>query len=86
MMTGLLMMFYLLFTQISRSRTACNSGGDDIRLSDESRRISGSRGEAESSPNPDEPLRRDLTLSFTLTTIGYLGAAWSVARAAVLAM
>ena len=85
LMTGLLMIFYLLFAQFRLSvspviLTAMSLGSLlnpfgflVLAIKPNTRQ------------QPATPFGLLMTVSFTLTTIGYAGAAWSVAYAAVLA-
>jgi hypothetical protein len=83
MMTGLLMIFYLLFNQLHVSASPVILGAMCL----------GSLGNPVGflvlavkptlRQQPSSPFGAAMLVSFTLTTIGYAGAAWSVARAAL---
>ena len=85
-MTGLLMIFYLLFADlrvsvlpailVARSVGSLLNPVGFLALAIKPR----------IKQNPTSPFGAIMAGSFTLTTIGYAGAAWSVAHAAVLAL
>jgi len=86
LMTGLLMIFYLLFAHfqvpispvilvaMSVGSLTNPAGFLALAIRPDIRQI------------PASPFGAIMAVSFTLTTIGYAGAAWSVAHAAVLAL
>lgn len=85
MMTGLLMIFFLLFAhfQVSASPVVLTSmivGSMMNPLGFLALAIKPSLRQ-----HPTSPFGATMTISFTLTTVGYLGAAWSVGKAALLA-
>ena len=85
LMTGLLMIFYLLFAQFHVSASPVilaamclgSLGTPWDSLCWQSNRVR---------QHPTSPFGAAMTVSFALTTIGYAGAAWSVGRAALLAL
>ena len=86
LMTGLLMVFYLLFAQLHVSASPVILAAMCL----------GSLGNPVGflalavKPNlrqhPTSPFGAAMTVSFALTTVGYAGAAWSVGQAALLAL
>jgi hypothetical protein len=84
--TGLLMIFYLLFAHfrvsVSPAILVAMSVGSLMKPGDSSH----SRSGQVSNKTQTSPFGAIMAGSFTLPTIGYAGAAWSVAHAAVLAL
>jgi len=86
LMTGLLMIFYLLFAQLHVTASpvilaamSLGSLGNPIGFLALAVRPNLRQG-------PTSPFGAAITVSFTLTTVGYAGAAWAVGRAALLAL
>ena len=86
LMTGLLMIFYLLFAQFHVSASpvilaamCLGSVGNPVGFLV----LAVKPGLRQ---HPASPFGAAMTVSFALTTIGYAGAAWSVGRAALLAL
>jgi len=86
LMTGLLMIFYLLFAQFHVSASpvilaamCLGSLGNPVGFLVLAVKPSLRQ-------HPTSPFGAAMTVSFALTTVGYAGAAWSVGRAALLAL
>ena len=86
LMTGLLMIFYLLFAQFHVSAPpvilaamCLGSLGNPVGFLVLAVKPSLRQ-------HPTSPFGAAMTVSFALTTVGYAGAAWSVGRAALLAL
>ena len=86
LMTGLLMMFYLLFAHFHVAASpmivaamCLGSLGNPVGFLLLAIKPSLRQ-------HPSSPFGAAMTVSFALTTVGYAGAAWSVGRAALLAM
>ena len=86
LMSGLLMIFYLLFAhfRVSVSPAILVSMGVGSLMNPVGFLVLAIKPDVRQQPT--SPFGAIMAGSFTLTTIGYMGAAWYVAQAAVLAM
>lgn len=84
-MTGLLMIFYLLFAHFRRSVSPVILVAMSVGSLMNPLGFLALAVKPYIRQQPATPFGVIMTGSFALTTIGYAGAAWSVARAAVLA-
>ena len=82
MMTGLLMIFYLLFAQLRVAAPAFIVAAMSIGSLMNPVGFLALAVKPNLRQHPASPFGAVMTVSFTLTTIGYAGAAWLVGRAA----
>jgi hypothetical protein len=86
LMTGLLMIFYLLFAHFRVSVSPAILVAMSVGSLMNPVGFLALAIRPDIKQNQTSPFGAIMAGSFTLTTIGYAGAAWSVARAAVLAL
>ena len=86
LMTGLLMIFYLLFAQFQLPASPVILVAMSVGSLLNPVGFLVLAVKPDTRQQPATPFGILMTVSFTLTTIGYVGAAWSVAHAAVLAL
>jgi hypothetical protein len=86
LMTGLLMIFYLLFAQLHVSASPVILVAMSLGSLGNPAGFLALAVKPNLRQHPTSPFGAVMTISFALTTIGYAGAAWSVARAALVAL
>jgi hypothetical protein len=86
LMTGLLMIFYLLFAHFQVSASHAVLGAMSVGSFRNTVGFLVLAVKPDTRQQPSSPFGALMAGSFTLTTIGYIGAAWYVGRAAVLAL